>query len=70
MPGGEKVQAAHGFFELLEPSTAEVLARFDNVDGQTPAITVTSHGKGRALCAATTAQAPLMAPLGVELLEP
>jgi beta-galactosidase len=61
--GGESVQADNGFYEVLEPATAEVLARFTNVEGQTPAVTVNRFGKGRAIYVAATAQASLMRPL-------
>jgi len=60
---GEDVKLADGFYEVLEPSTAEVLARFSNVDGQAPAVTLNRFGKGRAIYVAATAQAPLMRPL-------
>jgi len=60
---GADVKLDNGFFEVLEPSTAEVLARFTNVDGQTPAVTVNRYGKGRAIYVGATAQAGLMGPL-------
>ncbi len=60
---GEEVRADLGRFEVLEPSTAEVLARFSNVDGQTPAITVNNFGKGRAIYVAAAAHPQLMRPL-------
>ena len=60
---GEEVKAELGAFEVLEPSTAEVLARFANVDGQTPSITVNKFGKGRAIYVATAAHPQLMRPL-------
>jgi len=61
--GGEDVRLETGFYEVLEPSTAEVLARFPDVEGHVPAVTVNRFGKGRAIYVAATAQAPLMGPL-------
>lgn len=60
---GEDVKSDLGRFEVLEPSTAEVMARFKNVDGQTPAVTVNKFGKGRAIYVATAAHPQLMRPL-------
>jgi beta-galactosidase len=61
--GGEDVRMDNGFYEVLEPSTAEVLARFSNVEGQAAAVTVNRFGQGRAIYVAATAQASLMRPL-------
>jgi beta-galactosidase len=61
--GGTEVKADLGPYEVLEPSTAEVLARFANVDGKVPAITVNRFGKGRAIYVATAAQPQIMGPL-------
>ena len=49
--------------EVLEPSTAEVVARFVNAEGEPPAITVNRFGKGRAIYLGTVAQPALLAPL-------
>jgi beta-galactosidase len=51
------------FYEVLEPSTAQVLARFSNVEGAPPAITVNRFGKGKAIYVATPAQPSIMQPL-------
>jgi len=51
------------FYEVLEPREARVLASFTNVPERSPAITVNSYGKGRAIYLATPAQMPLLAPL-------
>ncbi|MCE4536933.1 beta-galactosidase [Pelomonas sp. P7] len=49
--------------EVLEPSTAQALARIVNADGQPPAITVNRFGKGQAIYLATSGQPQLLAPL-------
>lgn len=57
---GEQIKGSRTFYEVLEPSTAQVLARFANVDGALPAITINKFGKGQAVYVATPAQAPIM----------
>jgi beta-galactosidase len=61
--GDEDVKGELGFYEVLEPSTAEVLARFSNVDGTPPSITVNRFGKGRAIYVGTPAQPQILRPL-------
>ena len=61
--GEENIQGSNGNYEVLEPSTAQTLARFSNVDGQPPSITLNRYGKGRAIYVATPAQPQLMRPL-------
>jgi beta-galactosidase len=61
--GDEEVKGSIGHYEVLEPSTAQALARFSNVDGTPPAITVNNYGKGRAIYVATPAQPQIMRPL-------
>jgi beta-galactosidase len=58
--GQDKINTSTTFYEVLEPSTAQVLARFSGVDGNPPAITVNRFGKGQAIYVATPAQRPLM----------
>lgn len=50
-------------YELLEPSTAEILARFSNVEGNPAVVTVNRFGKGRAIYVATQAQPSVLQPL-------
>jgi beta-galactosidase len=58
--GGVEVKGDNGNYEVLEPSTAQVLARFKNIAGTPPAITVNQFGKGRAIYVATVAQPQIM----------
>lgn len=60
---GKEIKGDIGFYEVLEPSTAEVLARFTNVEGKTPSITLNKFGKGRAIYVGTPAQPQIMGPL-------
>jgi beta-galactosidase len=61
--GDEEVKGTIEHYEVLEPSTAEVMSRFGNLEGTPPAITVNRFGKGRAIYLATPAQAQIMKPL-------
>jgi beta-galactosidase len=60
---GNTEKAAIGFYEVLEPGTAKAMARFTNTPEKSPAITVNSYGKGRAIYVAVPAQMPILAPL-------
>jgi beta-galactosidase len=60
---GKEITGDIGYYEVLEPSTADVLARFTNVEGSTPSITSNRFGKGRAIYVGTPAQPQIMGPL-------
>jgi beta-galactosidase len=57
---GKTVATTTTFYEVLEPSTAKVVARLTNVAGSPPAITENRFGQGRAIYVATPAQRPVM----------
>jgi beta-galactosidase len=57
---GTTVKTSTTFYEVLEPSTAKVVARLTNVAGTPPAITENRYGQGRAIYVATPAQRPVM----------
>jgi len=60
---GQTLKATISFYEVLEPKGAKVLASFTNVPEHSPAITVNSFGKGRAIYLAAPAQMSLLGPL-------
>jgi len=53
---GKTVKGSIRFYEVLEPGTAEPLAKFSNVPDTPPAFTVNKYGKGRAYYLAAPAQ--------------
>ena len=61
--GDADAKGDNGFIEVLEPSTAEVLARFTNTGDKTPAVTVNRFGKGRAIYVGTVSQPEVMGAL-------
>lgn len=60
---GRTEKASIGFYEVLEPRTAQPLARFTNTPEKSPAITVNNYGRGRAIYVAVPAQMSVLAPL-------
>jgi beta-galactosidase len=50
---GKAIETASHHYEVLEPSTATVLARFTNVPDHVPALTLNKFGKGNAVYLAT-----------------
>jgi len=61
--GDADIKTSINFYEVLEPSTAQVLGRFDNIDGKPPIATLNHFGKGQAIYVATPAQPSIMQPL-------
>ena len=53
---GKTAKGTIRFYEVLEPETTETLAKFSNIAGQPPAVTVNKYGKGRAIYLAAPAQ--------------
>jgi beta-galactosidase len=53
---GKTVKGSINFYEVLEPGTAETLAKFSNLAGHPPALTVNKYGKGQAFYLAAPAQ--------------
>ncbi len=60
---GQSIDTAVHRYEVLEPSTARVLARITNVAGHPPALTINSFGKGTALYLATESNPSVMKPV-------
>jgi len=61
--GGTVFTTPIDYYEVLEPSTSQVISRFSNVEGAPPAITLNRFGKGQAIYVATPAYPAIMAPL-------
>jgi len=60
---GKTAKASIRYYEVLEPGTASTLAKFSNLPGQPPAVTVNKYGKGQALYLAAPAQPSLIDPI-------
>lgn len=65
---GVTYQTDAKFYEVLEPSTATVLATFMDPAVQSPAVTVNHFGKGQAIYVAMPSTAEVMAPVLNHLL--
>ena len=60
---GDSIETAVHHYEVLEPSTATVVARFTNISDHTPAITINKFGKGKAIYLATESNPSAIKPL-------
>ena len=60
---GASIDSGLRFYEVLEPSTAKVLARFTNTPEHSPALTINKFGKGNAIYLATESKASVMGPV-------
>jgi beta-galactosidase len=61
--GGNSIETAVHHYEVLEPSTATVVARFTNTADHSPAVTINKFGKGNAIYLATESNASAIGPL-------
>ncbi|AIE83676.1 beta-galactosidase [Fimbriimonas ginsengisoli] len=57
---GQQAKSSIKYFEVLEPSTAHVMAKFTSFGENPPAITVNKFGKGQAIYVATPAFPSIM----------
>ena len=60
---GMSIESGAHRYEVLEPSTATVLARFTTTPDHTPAVTINKFGKGNAIYLATESRASAIGPL-------
>jgi beta-galactosidase len=60
---GVAIKTAINFYEVVEPRDAKPLASFTNTPEKSPAITINTYGKGRAIYVAMPAQMAALAPL-------
>jgi beta-galactosidase len=61
--GGDLIDTKVHRYEVLEPSTAAVVARFTNTADHTPAVTINKFGKGNAIYLATESNPSAIGPL-------
>ena len=60
---GASIASGVRWYEVLEPSTARVLARFTNTPDHSPAVTINKFGKGNAIYLATESKAAAIGPV-------
>jgi beta-galactosidase len=60
---GKSIESSAHRYEVLEPSTATVLARFTNTVDHTPAVTINKFGRGKAVYLATESNPSAIAPV-------
>jgi beta-galactosidase len=60
---GVSIDSGMQFYEVLEPSSAKVLARFENTEDHAPALTINRFGKGTAIYLATESKPGVMGPV-------
>jgi beta-galactosidase len=61
--GGDSIDTKVHHYEVLEPSTATVVARFTNTADHAPAVTINKFGKGNAIYLATESNPSVIGPL-------
>ncbi len=61
--GGDSIETSVHHYEVLEPSTATVVARFTNTADHSPAVTINKFGKGNAIYLATESNPSAIGPL-------
>jgi beta-galactosidase len=60
---GRTIETSAHRYEVLEPSTAKVVARFTNTPDHSPALTINQFGKGNAIYLATESNVSAMGPV-------
>ena len=66
---GKTIETNVHRYEVLEPSTATVLATFANLPGDLPALTLNRFGKGKSLYLATESNTSAMGPVASYVLK-
>jgi beta-galactosidase len=61
--GNNLIETSLHHYEVLEPSTATVVARFTNTADHAPAVTINKFGKGNAIYLATESNPSAIGPL-------